>query len=787
MLNTRLAKTKSQYLTPSAAAELSAHKKEFLLMNKNTLLGFYPNLSDRWVKSLVVGAMVVGLVGCGGSSSEPLSNSSTSNPSTSNPSTSNPSISGVANKGILKKANVEVFERVNSLWVSRGTATTADDGSYTAELKDLKDGVIKVEVSVDDNTLMICDVPSGCPSGDGTSTIDFGTDVAVDGSLFLKSIVLPKATKAHVTALTHIASGKIEASAIDEKSIKTAHQEVANSFGLSSIFGIKPFDVSKAVPDGATADQQQMAIAIAAVAETMAAYNADGDGTGVVSAKDFAAALQAMREEFKGGGFSLESDVKLGIGMSLLERVIDVKKDLAEGTDDVSKNFRTKGGWETTELATALATASDESVALKETFAELKAAYGTGKKYTPPTPSYEHQSEVVRAKKIVSDMRTIVASLDNTRDLYVNPFQTKIELAQHVMSPKAVNHQQWIGIALAAMMKDVSSTPETKDISLKNGDHTVTGAITYSENDAQATFTLKADATETNPKMELTSVVKGLGLSDLAAQLKGTSISTEVESLGFNVTGTIADKDGAVVTTLLDVSLGLVLKAPQSVNEAPNVKEMTIKGSMRIALAADGTRPKTQWDGEMSATVVTNTNYVVGGTNINSKYSVNVKDLVLGGKIISGSQFMDARIQATALDTVANPLDELVYDGSETTNNFAAGGLHISLDSAFTGFPNTDLLMSVNRLKANEAYVIASINQKDKNRKIKMTFNFTDVLTKRTLKDVLVSTNDGSTLTLSESEGTNGSVVGNVTVDNAIVGTIVGGRINYIDNTFESF
>ena len=145
---------------------------------------------------------------------------------------------------------------------------------------------------------------------------------------------------------------------------------------------------------------------------------------------------------------------------------------------------------------------------------------------------------------------------------------------------------------------------------------------------------------------------------------------------------------------------------------------------------------------------------------------------------------MEAKVQFIGSGDLIN----LDRSAAESDKNFYKGILHISLDTALTGYPNTDVLITFNRDKADTGEAIVNIHQRDKERVLVVHLGLNNLLTENTLaKTMSVTSNDNTKLILtkSESEG-NTSVNGTVSVGGIVIANIEnGGRITYLDGTFE--
>ncbi|MCI4410590.1 MAG: hypothetical protein JHC38_02830, partial [Thiotrichales bacterium] len=163
---------------------------------------------QKIVHKLPLAAVIVSaslLAACGGGGDSPIGSSTTTSVSTS-------SLSGTAAKGIIKQGLVTAEELVGTTWVTRGTATTDNNGDYTLTMSGYTNGVVRVTVTPTANTLMVCDAPSGCINANGGS-IAFGADTTLPTDFSMKAIVPPvTATEsvAYITPLTDMVVANLE-------------------------------------------------------------------------------------------------------------------------------------------------------------------------------------------------------------------------------------------------------------------------------------------------------------------------------------------------------------------------------------------------------------------------------------------------------------------------------------------------------------------------------------------------------------------------------------------------
>jgi hypothetical protein len=210
----------------------------------------------KFKRSIISAALISVLSACGGSSS------STTPPPVVEPPIPVPVpvktvIQGKAIKGTISNAVVTVYKYVDGQAVKLEAAEleaasiiTEIDGSYTVTILDY-DGPVKIELSVDENTTMICDAPSGCGEVAHGEPIALST---VDPTLVLSAISTVGTNNAgtanvNVSALTHLAAALIEAddAGVSAESIQSQSSVIANTFNImGSLTELEPTAVENA-------------------------------------------------------------------------------------------------------------------------------------------------------------------------------------------------------------------------------------------------------------------------------------------------------------------------------------------------------------------------------------------------------------------------------------------------------------------------------------------------------------------------------------------------------------
>jgi hypothetical protein len=247
----------------------------------------------KFTQSIISIALISALAACGGSSSKTPSVEPLPEP-IPEPILVETVIQGKAIKGTIANAIVTVYKYVDGEAVKLEDAEletasiiTEADGSYTITILDYE-GPIKVELSVDENTTMICDAPAGCGEVAHGEPIALAT---VDPTLVLSAISAVGADNAgaanvNVSALTHLATALIEAddSGVNTTSIQTQSSVIANAFNImGSLTELEPTAVENAasVAGEDNADELRYGLINAGIMAAM--FSGEQNANGVLS------------------------------------------------------------------------------------------------------------------------------------------------------------------------------------------------------------------------------------------------------------------------------------------------------------------------------------------------------------------------------------------------------------------------------------------------------------------------------------------------------------------------
>lgn len=178
---------------------------------------------------------------------------------------------GTAAKGIIAGALVEAKKADGSVI---GTATTAEDGSYSIELNGYSGTVfLTLKAPEAGDALVTCDVASCGVAADGdidadeSGTIEFGEQYALDYEL--RSVIHADSSasnvSAHITPLTTLVADKAGAGA-DQVAVAAANSFVKNMLGLdANPSEVKPVDLTQG--SGGSVQELTFALLNAAIEE----------------------------------------------------------------------------------------------------------------------------------------------------------------------------------------------------------------------------------------------------------------------------------------------------------------------------------------------------------------------------------------------------------------------------------------------------------------------------------------------------------------------------------------
>lgn len=453
---------------------------------------------QKIVHKLPLAAVIVSaslLAGCGGSSDSitPATSGSTS------------SLSGTAAKGIIKQALVTAEELVGTSWVTRGTATTDNNGDYTLTMSGYTNGVVRVTVTPTANTLMVCDAPSGCINIDGSTTA-FGADATLPTDFNMKAVVPPVTAAesvAYITPLTDMVAANLEQAPanINTDSIKQKSAQVAGAFGLGDILRTKPIDITKGVT-GQDSAQQSYAVALSTIAEMIKSSS--------TTAANTTQALAKIRDSFKDGKF-------------------DSADSFSGNKDMFSSILETKTAVINNNVISGKIDAAVKTVIVNDNSEKTTSYKPSEGGYTPPVVETAVASDIDRAKSILSQARALQTSINSMQNP-AQSFSTQLNTVSNVWNDRSSSYM----IYLTEIIKDVSSKlggeikGAVNDIAIQIG--TTSGISCYP--DANGTLTMNLY----NSNTQTTSLQKAsCGVYENNYNMAGTPTQTNLATVKVSV------------------------------------------------------------------------------------------------------------------------------------------------------------------------------------------------------------------------------------------------------------
>ena len=259
-------------------------------------------------------------------------------------------LNGTIVKGIFKFASVNIYSVIDGVVSTDpiATATTDANGQYSVEVN--YQGPILVKSSAKDaNSVMVCDIPSGCDDGMG-GTVAFGADADIPDNLELTAVSISggNAISINVTPLTHIAAEIAAASgSLSATKIAEANSKVAALFNLTgSLTEFPAIDITDPAALAA-ADDEAASNALIAAATYSAVLNEgielsdlaesiSNDGI-VADAGTGGAGIVDLKEIYEQADIILQEDVYVNstVDLSDIQSEVDSAVILAENIGDV--------------------------------------------------------------------------------------------------------------------------------------------------------------------------------------------------------------------------------------------------------------------------------------------------------------------------------------------------------------------------------------------------------------------------------------------------------------------
>jgi hypothetical protein len=311
----------------------------------------------------------------------------------------------VAAKGIIKKGVVTAYEVGKTAPI--GTAITADGsdpakpaGTYSLSVNaSYGGGPVKLELTGDAATTMVCDVSAGCGTTGAGSPIPFGTDFALPAGFkltsYLPSVASGATVNAQITPFTDMAAKRIET--LGGTNAPTSAQVTEATAGVNALLGVnihavQPIDITKVASIGNASPEQLQ----------YAAFNA-GAGSIIFNSASGVAAVSSM---LSGGSISAND-------ITAIKNAVQ-----AEAANPALSDPSLIGNTTVSTFNTQLA-------------ATLGGMNGT---YTPPAPpDTTTQSTITQARNLVQQTRTWVTDIKALKSP-ADAFKLDVQTAEAVLN-----------------------------------------------------------------------------------------------------------------------------------------------------------------------------------------------------------------------------------------------------------------------------------------------------------------------------------------------------------------
>ena len=384
-------------------------------------------------KSLITLAVMASLTilsGCGSSSS----NDASGEGSVSN------TLSGTAAKGIIQQGIVTATE-LDSLGLDLrelGTTVTDSAGHYELALDDsiYQGGVVKLTVTVDENTSMKCDATEGCGEG-----ISFGDDITFEAGddFSLDAIIQPdpeqEAVSVQITPLTHMAAYRaLEANVLDSDSISAAISEVNQIAGVN-IMTTEVVDITDTEALVAASDEaKELAIFNVGLADLLVS------GEGSVQ-DNIATNLGKLADAFEDGEFSDDDEISIA----------DITEAITAAVTFIGDNDAIAD-----QLESALDNVETAVIVIEDQ------TDGDGN-YNPEPTETAAEDEIMQAKALITDARTFIEKIGTDFKDPLDALSIDAEVVGDVLSDDTAVLSSLLAEMMDQALSDVSDAFDTQD------------------------------------------------------------------------------------------------------------------------------------------------------------------------------------------------------------------------------------------------------------------------------------------------------------------------------------
>jgi hypothetical protein len=386
-------------------------------------------------KCLLVLGISAAISACGSSSNPPTAEIE---PITAEIEPIQATIAGTAAKGIIIGGLVNAFELDSTGTELRtvGSTTTNGKGLYSLSLNDTyTGGPIKIQITNNDETTMVCDVPVGCGTRtDGIedtvdpSNVAFGEHYK-PASLSMTALV-PDAENGEtlvvqITPFTHMAAkNALNNPTLDATAIQTANALVSNLLGGFDILRTAPIDITDSASVAGASPTAILYASLSASIASLAPKDANGQ-------PDINAAIETLAAEFIDGSMDAQDGDNDNGKISLGEIVtaasaVNIKAEIVDNSGVLTAletKVQTAGTVTITPVAPDPSTLGDTNVALARAFITDLRTWGAVimNETEAPSEAFSDQLDLaMTTSDMVDDINgvAIAAAIDVVANLY---------------------------------------------------------------------------------------------------------------------------------------------------------------------------------------------------------------------------------------------------------------------------------------------------------------------------------------------------------------------------------
>lgn len=505
------------------------------------------------------------LTGCGGGGS---GGGSSSNPPQQNPTT----VSGTAVKGIVQQGLVTAIEldaAGNELEIV-GSATTAGDGTYSLQLNEqYQGGIIKLTITANASTQMICDSYAGCNGAAFGSAISLPLDFSMHA--VIPAVSEGTTVSSPISPLTHMVAARVLAQPqVDRAAILNAVSELNQLVGVN-VLETAIIDITNTSALAAASDNaKQLALFSAGLADLL------------VNGGNISDQLNALANSFSDGEFD-DADA-----ISIYEILNAVSGTFSQASFD---------GY-----------LEDTVDDLQQVVAVVNSQIESGS-YNPEPASNANASEVAQAKALITDARTFLDVIASDYEAPIDALELDKDTIEQIISDQSSANLMLLGEVLDQVILDLDSrgfdleqelqTPGTYQTEIMDGDTSIGTVTTTIESTPLGLALALSGSLGSEPVNLDVFLATSITVDDLGIE------ENEVRSLvalsdSLSLSGTIGDETTTVIFEGVELAVAFVSEVDIILDDrvsedqaAENIETLSLNG--RVVITVDAA----QFDGDI--------------------------------------------------------------------------------------------------------------------------------------------------------------------------------------------